>query len=656
MEATELRAAARIKSTRARVAIVATLAAAVSLAAAACGSGGASTTGSSSVALAHTAAAGPGCLGGSIKHSARLAGTSVDVSPAPGTALANPDTQISFLGASAKDITAVAVSGSRSGAHSGRLRSYSQGDGASFVPDKPFDAGEQVSVHATIDSGKATKVSFGFRVDTPYPTAKIPGFPNRSAAPADYQSFYTLPGVQAPTVTVTTADRDAAAGDVFTTEGPGPGNYGAMIFTPQGRLVWFDQLSSGLVAEDLNVQTYDGQRDLTLWQGKVLDWGFGQGEDVILNSRYQTVATVPGGNGLKADLHDFQIGPHDEAYITAFNPISCDLKPAGGTSNGVILDTAIEEIDLKSGLVRWEWHSLDHVAASDSQIQAPTNTSPWDWFHINSIDPEPDGNILISARNTWDAYQIQAGTGTILWSIGGGTTSLTMGKGTTTAWQHDARMLPDGNVTIFDDGSDPPVESQSRAITIAVDLKAHKATLVSAITHPGPPLLSASQGNVQTLANGNVVVAYGGVPEISEYTKSGSLVFDEHLPYDMASYRGYRYPWSAKPAYVPAVAASLNNTGEETIVHASWNGATGVASWRILAGRTPGALRPQATVSASSFETETLLPQTFGNAKAHTNGYVAVAALDSSGHVLATSRTLAVVTYAASLPSTPKSG
>jgi Arylsulfotransferase (ASST) len=661
MEATELRAAAKTKPPRPRssAAGLVALAALATLGVAACGSS--SPRPKSSAPPAHTASAAPACLPASQNHSARLAGTSVDVSPAPGTAMANPDTQISFLGAAAKEIRSVSVSGSSTGRHSGKLRAYSQGDGASFVPDKPFAAGEQVTVHAVIGAGTGTKVAFGFHVDTPYPTADIPGFPNQTASPADYQSFYTLPGVQAPVMTVTTTDRDSAAGDLFTTEGPGPGHYGAMIFTPQGRLVWFDQLSGGLVAEDLNEQTYEGQRDLTLWQGKVLDWGFGQGEDIVLNSRYQKVATVGGGNGLKADLHEFQIAPHDVAYITAFNPISCDLKAAGGTANGVILDTAIEEIDLRTGLVRWEWHSLDHVAVSDSQIQAPDNKSPWDWFHINSIDPESNGDILISARNTWDAYQLQGGTGTILWSLGGGTTSLTMGNGTTTAWQHDARMLANGDITIFDDGSDPPVEPQSRAITIAVDLRTHKATLVSAITHPGPPLLSPSQGNVQTLASGNVVVDYGGVPEIAEYSKSGSLLFDEHLPYDLASYRGYRYPWSATPSYAPAVVASLNNTGEETIVHASWNGATGVAAWRVLAGSKRSSLKAQATVAASSFETETLLPKTFC-AKAGepcagaTRGYIAVQPLDASGHVLATSATVAVETYAASLQSTPGSG
>ena len=132
-------------------------------------------------------------------------------------------------------------------------------------------------------------------------------------------------------LSVSVPDRDPAAGDILTTNGPGPGQYGPLIYTPQGQLVWFDKLPGGETAEDLNEQTYEGQRDLTWWRGRVLSLGFGQGEDVVTNAQYQTVARVAGGNGLKADLHDFQLAPHDVAFITAFNPIRCDLTAVKGS-------------------------------------------------------------------------------------------------------------------------------------------------------------------------------------------------------------------------------------------------------------------------------------------------------------------------------------
>jgi hypothetical protein len=593
----------------------------------------------------------PSCLPTTQQHTAALPGTDVDVAPEPHTDTANPHTQISFLGVPAAAIRGVRVVGERSGNHSGGLRAYSQGDGASFLPDAPFDPGERVTVHATIGSvagGKSVasagdrQIAFEFHVDTPYPAASVSEFPNPHAALADYQSFNTLRGAQPPILTVTVPDRDPAAGDILTTNGPGPGQYGPLIYTPQGRLVWFEKLPGGETAEDLNEQTYEGRRDLTWWRGRVLSLGYGQGEDLVMNSHYQTVARISGGNGLKADLHDFQIAPHDIAYITAYNAIRCNLAPAGGAKNGAIIDTAIQEIDMRTGLVRWEWHSLDHVAASESETAAATNARPWDWFHLNSIDPEPDGNILISARNTWAAYQLQGGSGKILWRLGGNKSSFKMGPGTRTAWQHDGRVLPDGEITLFDDGSNPPVHRQSRAVRIALDLQTHEARLRSVLTHP-TPLLSASQGNVQTLASANTVVGYGGVPAISEYAPDGELLFDAHLPYDMTFYRAFRFPWSGRPQSPPTALASLNNTGEETIVHASWNGATEVAAWRVLAGH-PGSLAAQTTIATSGFESSAILPN-------HKYPYVAVQALDADGHVLGISRTVRVSSYAASLPS-----
>jgi hypothetical protein len=605
-----------------------------------------SLSGSSRKGSAQSAAA-PSCLPTALNRSAKLTGLPVDVSPAPQTDTANPHTQISFLGVPPTQIREVSVTGQRSGNHPGRLVAYSQGDGASFVPDSPFDVGERVGVTATL-GGSGKRVSFGFSVDTPYSTANVKPFPNPQAAPADYQSFDTLPGVQVPVLSVTVSDRDPTAGDILTTNGPGPGQYGPLIYTPQGRLVWFDHLPSGETAEDLNVQSYVGQRDLTFWRGKVLSLGFGQGEDVVLNSHYQTLARVKGGNGLQADLHDFQIVPHGISYTTAFNAIRCNLSSVGGARDGVILDTAVQEIDMKTGLVRWEWHSLDHVAASESETPAPSTATPWDWFHLNSIDPQPNGNIFISARSTWAGYQLEGGSGNILWRLGGLKSTFKMGPGTETAWQHDGRILPNGEITFFDDGSNPPIHQQSRGLRIALDIRTHQARLISAYTHSDPPLLAPSQGNMQTLADGNAVVGYGGVPAISEFASDGSLAFDAHLPYDMSFYRAFRFPWSGRPSTPPAALANLNDTGEETIVHMSWNGASEVASWRVLAGEHPGSLTTQTTIPASAFESSTTLPKKYA--------YAAVQALDAADHLLGGSQTAKVSTYAAALPSASQSG
>jgi hypothetical protein len=153
---------------------------------------------------------------------------------------------------------------------------------------------------------------------------------------------------------------------------------------------------------------------------------------------------------------------------------------------------------------------------------------------------------------------------------------------------------------------------------------------------------------MQTLADGNTVVGYGGVPAISEYSSDGSLLFDANLPFDMAFYRAFRFPWRGRPFSPPAVLADLNNTGEETIVHMSWNGATEVAAWRVLAGATGGSLSAQATIPTSGFESSTTLPKKYTR--------VVVQALGAGGAVLSTSNTARVVSYAASLPRSEQSG
>ncbi len=108
-------------------------------------------------------------------------------------------------------------------------------------------------------------------------------------------------------------------------------------------------------------------------------------------------------------------------------------------------------------------------------------------------------------------------------------------------------MLADGEVTFYDDGSNPPIHRQSRGVRIALDFGTHEARLASSYTHPNPPLLAASQGNMQTLANGSAVVGWGAVPAISEYAAGGSLLFDAHLPFDHDLLQGLPLPLARAP-------------------------------------------------------------------------------------------------------------
>jgi hypothetical protein len=256
-----------------------------------------------------------------------------------------------------------------------------------------------------------------------------------------------------------------------------------------------------------------------------------------------------------------------------------------------------------------------------------TNTSqPFDFFHLNSIDPLRDGSLLISARNTWAAYDLDARTGQVIWRLGGRRSTFALGHGTSTAWQHDPRELPDGAISIFDNGASPRVHSQSRGLVIGLDGRGRTATLLSQFTRPHP-LVAESQGNMQALANGDWFIGWGQVPDFSEFSATGALLFDAHLPAAEQSYRAFRAPWSATPAHAPAFTVAGAPGGERTL-YASWNGATGVAAWRVLSGAGTESMQPLTQAPRAGFETAIALPEAIGP-------YITVQALDASGGVLA---------------------
>ncbi|HEX4109374.1 MAG TPA: arylsulfotransferase family protein, partial [Solirubrobacteraceae bacterium] len=255
---------------------------------------------------------------------------------------------------------------------------------------------------------------------------------------------------------------------------------------------------------------------------------------------------------------------------------------------------------------------------------------PFDFFHINSLDPEPNGDLLVSARNTWTIYTIDPTTGQVLNEIGGRQSTYKQAQGAATAYQHDATLLPNGTISVFDNGGTPFAHSQSRALILQVNAQNNTVSAVEQFEHASP-LKAGSQGDVQLLSNGNLFVGWGGAPYFSEYTPSGALVFDGHVSSLAQSYRVYRFPWSATPTTPPAIAATAG-TGHKLTVYASWNGATTVAAWRVLAGTSATALKPVLSAPDGGFET-TIPTSSVGPD-------VEVQALASSGAVLGTSKLL----------------
>ena len=590
-------------------------------------------------ARANASAAAPSCVPPKLGVSAALAGGAVTVSPEPDSTDASYLTQISFLGVPAGEVSDVVVAGSRSGAHAGRLAAYSQGDGASFLPNKPFSQGEVVTVHAVLRRGAATR-PFAWQfttaeVDSVSRSLETPPPPPPPPKASELQHFLSRPDLQPPAVTVD-ADTDPGAqdpGDIFLAPYAGPGQYGPMILDSSGQLIWFKPIPTGERAADLRVQQYNGQPVLTWWQDPLVAGGQHDAGVVIAGSAYQDIQIVRAGNGYQPDLHAFEITPRDTALFTVYDAIRCNLSAYGGPADGAVADTLFQEIDLRTGLVRYEWHALDHVALSDSYMpigHGGTDVSPWDWFHINAVSEHGSAgaeHLLVDSRNTWAAYDVSAHTGQVVWRLGGKQSSFAMGPESRPAWQHDAREEPDGTISFFDNGGTPPVHPQSRVIVLALNTQAMTATLVSQFVHPGQ-LLAASQGDFQPLSDSDWFVGWGQEPFFSEFTSTGQVLFDAHLPATYQSYTALKFPWSGTPTQPPAVAVRAGPHGG-VIAYASWNGATAVTGWRLLAGSSPHALTPLSSAPRAGFQTTISSPSS--------GAYLAVQALGANGAVLGAS-------------------
>jgi len=553
----------------------------------------------------------------------------VTVSPLPGTADASPSTQISFLGGPGTKVSDVSVVGSSSGSHSGRLEAYSTGTGESFIPAQPFESGERVQVSARVTQGAGSAtVRTSFTVAFQPPVGQKE-FPINPGSAADIQHYLTAPTITPSTVRITTpAQPGATPGDFFLAPYQGMGTPGQMIVDQAGNLIWFHPTPPGDASTNFHPQTYDGQTVLTWWQGRILSLGFGQGVDEIYSSSYQPLAQVAAGNGYHADLHQFTITPQGTAWIDAFDPVEMNLTSMGGVSNAVVNDSIVQEIDIKTGLVMWEWHAFGHIPLRDSYAPMPHTTLNWDYVHVNSIDPGTHGDVLLSARNTWTVYDVDIHTGAFIWRIGGKYPSFKRGPGTVFHWQHDARWQPGGLVSVFDNGSSPAEEKQSRGLLLDPNTTTHTVTLVKQFVNPNATLLASSQGDLLNLPGGNWLMGYGGLPNFTEYNASGQVLFDATLGPNVQDFRTFLAPWSAQPKTAPAIAAQSAGSGQLT-VEASWNGATTVASWQVLAGTSATSLAPVTSAPRSGFETTITV---------HTSDpYVAVAALDSAGKTLATS-------------------
>lgn len=558
--------------------------------------------------------------------------TTVTVFPSPGDRVATPQTQITIRGIPTSEFGTITVTGSRTGVHTGRVQADSDGDGdgGSFIPAKPFAAGETVTVTTGLDVADGTGGTWHFHVATPGTVTQRDLRPEAGGDGSTW-SYTTNPSLHPPAIRVTANRRGTAPGYLFFGPQLGPLQNGAEITSSNGKLIYFKPVPHGQFAMNVQSQAYDGRPALTYWQGTITTSGTGTGEDEILNSSYQHVATVKAGNGLRADLHEFLISG-DDAWITAYQPVIWNATGIkGGLKKEVVLNCVAQEIDLKTGLVLFQWNSLDHVPLATSYSPVAKAGVPWDYFHMNAIQPLPDGSVLISARNTSAVYDIDPTTGAANWVLGGKSSTFTLGKGARFWFQHDARVQPNGELTVFDDAGSPFREPHSRGLTLNLDTATKAATVVGQDSYDS--LKAPAEGSDQLLANGDTLLGWGEAPDLAtEFSAKGAVLYNARFVGTNDSYRVFREPWTGTPRTRPAVVGRV--VGGQVTVSASWNGSNLVRRWRILGGTSPTKLGMIALDADRFFQT---------NMRTHRSPrYVEVQAVDGAGATLASSRVVKV--------------
>ena len=494
-------------------------------------------------------------------------------------------------------------------------------------------------------------------------------------------TFVSAPGVNPPKIrTVGHVNGKLAHGNFMLANfkdlalpEPMVGEGGPLILNTYMQPVWFKPVVLKVVKSgktlvgsngttNFRAQTLDGKPVLSWWQGSANNAGATlSGEDIVVNQHYQTVAKLraqgpTGCNGAACWVlseHEFLIEGHN-AWVTAYRDVPMNLTKYGGSAHGTVIDTAVQEYDLTKPAGSppiFSWDALNpggapHVPLSDSHSKPP-KAGVWDAYHENSISLG-NGSFLVSMRNAWTAYDVNIATGKVLWKLSGDPKQSTfkVPSNARFQWQHDVELHSGNVVSMFDDhccgvtssGTLAPPTGSARGLVLKLNLSNHTAALVHSYGH-GSGFFVPFLGNTQLVPGGNVVVGWGtghvttlhggNTNVFTEYSKGGNRLLDAVIPNPDLSYRTYLQSWVGLPLTPPS--GAVRSSHGKTTVYASWNGATQVVAWRVLAGSSKSSLKT-AVSKASKTGFETAMPVNGGPK------VFEVQALASSGKVLGTSK------------------
>lgn len=557
----------------------------------------------------------------------------VQMFPRPGSAAASAGTEISFRGVTPPALGSIEVVGAVTGAHQGSFVGHSDGLGVSFRPAVPFSEGETVTVTAAgLDiGGNGESVSFSTAIAGPHAGVIIgedlagAGGPDPAVAhplvlPGEH-GFLSRPDLRPPVQTLRAGPGAVAGGLLFgsTNQSNNGQQQGAFITDNTGEVVWSRPATAPVIG-DLKVVEYANQPALAFFEGGILSRGTFTGAWTVLDSSYRQIAHLEAANGMRADMHDLVLTPTSAVFLI-YNPIVLDLTSLGGQRNALVYETVIQEVDLSSRAVLFEWHSTDDVPISEShaEVRGPLV----DYMHGNSVDLDSSGDFYVSARHTNTVYKLDRQSGSVEWRLGGPASDFTFVNDPGFDVQHDARIHDNGTLSLFDNGIDA---GRSRAVAYQLNLQDMTATRTYQLRF-SPDILALTMGGTQELPNGNTLVSWGDQRRYTEYNAAGQMVLDVTMP-GTSSYRIRRFDWAGHPTARPDAAALALPNGTVN-VYASYNGSTETTAWRIAGGPDPNNLTTLRTVPKDGFETTVNI--------ATSSCYFQVTALDGTGQELGTS-------------------
>ncbi|XXG95786.1 hypothetical protein Hte_002057 [Hypoxylon texense] len=389
------------------------------------------------------------------------------------------------------------------------------------------------------------------------------------------------------------------------TEQHGPRQAGPYIFRDDGELVWSGYGIYSIWATNFQAARWRGKDILFSFEGDHNPgYGHGHGHITILDNHYETIRELRAGNHKLVDKHEFHIVGEETGLIQIYQPVARDLSAWGGSAQQQwIVNAIIQELDITTGELLFEWASLDHVSPNEAilplnpgQAGSGYNSSDaWDYFHINSVDKDSGGNYLISARDACSIHKINGTDGSIIWKLSGKDSSFKVPKDAEFCFQHHARFISQNDeveiISLYDNsahgtehsgGSEVHTAPTSSGKIIKLNTTSWEAELVQAF-FPPDDLLSKSQGSTQTLPNGNVLVNWGSSGALTEFLPNGTAIFHTYmdsgyLGLGVENYRAFRFNWTGIPNEEPALVVL---EGEEGITaYVSWNGDTETKSWR----------------------------------------------------------------------------